>query len=80
MAKCNLCGDSKENVSTRMMGGYQILETCESCSEEILKEFITSCDKCQQELNQMKGEDIYLEKLDLVLCEDCFITGGYKIA
>ncbi|PTY89739.1 hypothetical protein [Heyndrickxia sporothermodurans] len=80
MAKCTFCGDAKENVNTRNIGGYEILETCKECTEEILKEFITSCDRCQRELNQMKGEDIYLEKLKLVLCEDCFRNGGYKVA
>lgn len=34
-------------------------------------EYAESCDKCERQLDQLKGEDIYLEKIDMVLCTDC---------
>jgi len=29
------------------------------------------CDRCGKQLNKLKGEDIYLEKINSVVCTEC---------
>lgn len=37
MAKCQFCG-RKEDMKTRVVGGYEILECCTDCEVEILED------------------------------------------
>lgn len=35
------------------------------------------CDDCLKTLDKLKNENIWLEPLDKVVCEDCCIKGKY---
>jgi len=38
VSRCTFCGDEQKDVETKYVQGYEILETCTTCEEEILKE------------------------------------------
>lgn len=37
MARCTFCGNEQEDVNTKYVQGYEILETCTTCEKEIIE-------------------------------------------
>jgi hypothetical protein len=35
------------------------------------------CDDCSKVLDKLKNEDIWLESLNIVVCDDCCVKGKY---